>query len=145
MNRHFTIFITCFIFLLLFFSISINGFSQNAGISANGTTPPNTSAGLDVNFANKGMLIPRVALASTTIPSPLTAHVAGMIVYNTVTAGDVKPGPYYNNGSKWIPILLNGSTAGMQYWNGTAWVPVAPGTLGQKLQLSVSNIPTWVP
>jgi len=130
--------------MLLFTFISIYGFTQNAGISAVSSVP-NASAGLDVNFTNKGLLIPRVILTSTTVAAPLAAHVAGMIVYNTVTAGDVKPGPYYNNGTKWIPILLNGNTAGMQYWNGTAWVPVAAGTPGQKLQLNASNIPTWVP
>ncbi|MFK5959302.1 MAG: hypothetical protein QM495_10615, partial [Lutibacter sp.] len=50
---------------------------------------------------NKGFLPPRVALTSTTSASPLAAHVAGMVVYNTATAGDVIPGLYVNNGTAW--------------------------------------------
>jgi len=46
--------------------------------------------------------LPRVALVATAKASPLTAHVAGMYVYNTVTANDVSPGVYYNDGTKWI-------------------------------------------
>jgi trimeric autotransporter adhesin len=69
-----------------------------------GTTAPNASSILDVVSTNKGLLIPRVTLTSTTSPSPLLSHVAGMQVYNTVTAGDVTPAQYYNDGTKWIKI-----------------------------------------
>jgi hypothetical protein len=52
----------------------------------------------------KGLLLPRVFLAGTTDPSPLSAHTAGMVVYNTATAADIKPGYYYNDGVKWLRI-----------------------------------------
>ncbi|MFV0390275.1 MAG: hypothetical protein ACK5KP_00040, partial [Paludibacteraceae bacterium] len=58
----------------------------------------------DANASTKGLLLPRVVLTSTTSFAPLTAHVAGMTVYNTATAGDVTPGYYYNDGSKWVRI-----------------------------------------
>ena len=62
---------------------------------------PDADAVLDLQVANKGLLLPRVTLTHTTDAAPLKAHVAGMVVYNTATAGDVRPGMYYNDGSKW--------------------------------------------
>ena len=69
-----------------------------------GTTSPNASSILDVVSTNKGLLMPRVALSSTTSPSPLLSHVAGMQVYNTATVSDVVSAQYYNNGTKWIRL-----------------------------------------
>lgn len=70
------------------------------------TTTPNLNSVLDVNSSTKGLLLPRVALTATNNPSPLTAHVAGMEVYNTTantsSAGnEVYPGEYYNDGTRW--------------------------------------------
>jgi hypothetical protein len=64
----------------------------------------NSNAVLEVESTNKGFLLPRLALTSSTNSRPLTMHVAGMVVYNTATVGDVLPGFYYNNGSKWVSI-----------------------------------------
>ncbi|MEI7980258.1 MAG: hypothetical protein WCI71_01305, partial [Bacteroidota bacterium] len=131
-----------YIFLMLLLS-TVGGFSQNVGINATGN-PPNANAGLDVDFASKGLLIPRVALTGTTSFAPLAAHVAGMIVYNTATTGDVTPGFYYNNGTRWIASIPAGTAAGdMLYWNGSAWVRVPAGTPGQFLQFSPASIPVW--
>lgn len=69
-----------------------------------GTTTPNGSSILDLDSTTKGLLLPRVALVATNDFAPLSAHVAGMKVYNTATAGDVTPGEYYNDGAKWIKI-----------------------------------------
>ncbi|MDD4968319.1 MAG: hypothetical protein PHT07_02705 [Paludibacter sp.] len=129
--------------LLILISVSLSMFSQNVGINATGAQP-NPSAGLDVDFMNMGLLIPRVALTGTTSAAPLTAKVAGMIVYNTATVADVTPGFYYNDGANWIAGYPGGSTIGdMLYWNGTAWVKIPVGTSGQYLQVSSSNIPVW--
>ncbi|MEI8049437.1 MAG: hypothetical protein WCI92_18800, partial [Bacteroidota bacterium] len=129
------------LFILLF--TSIGGYAQNLGVNATGA-PPNTNAGLDIDFSNKGVLIPRVALTGTANAAPLAAHVAGMIVYNTATTGDVNPGFYYNNGTNWVANIPAGVTTGdMLYWNGTAWVRIPAGTTGQFLQFSSSSIPTW--
>ncbi len=132
-----------FIVLMVLMVSSIASFSQNIGISASGTAP-NPAAGLDVDFPNKGLLIPRVALTGTANFTPLAAHVAGMVVYNTATAGDVTPGFYYNNGTKWVPGFPAGSSIGtMLYWNGTSWVMIPVGGAGQVLQLNASGIPAW--
>lgn len=134
-------------FKSLLFLILLNtsqAFSQNAGISATGSIPPDNSAGLDINFPALGLLIPRIALTSSTSFAPLTSHVAGMIIYNTSSAGDVTPGFYVNNGTKWISALPKAVSPGdMMYWDGTTWVPVAAGQPGQLLQLNSSGIPVW--
>lgn len=64
----------------------------------------NGNAILELESANKGLLHSRVALSSTAEAIPLSAHVAGMMVYNTATANDVVPGIYYNNGARWVLI-----------------------------------------
>jgi hypothetical protein len=128
---------------LFFLIICLPSFSQNVGINATGTAP-NGNAGLDVDFTNKGVLIPRVALTNTASFLPLSAHVPGMIVYNTATAGDVRPGFYYNNGFSWIAGFPTGTATGnMIYWNGTAWMMIPAGLPGQILQLNASSIPYW--
>ena len=55
--------------------------AQNIGINATGT-PPNASAGLDIDFTNKGLLIPRVALTSATDVATIPSPVASLLVYN---------------------------------------------------------------
>lgn len=93
-------------FFFLIFSIT---FSQNVGINSTGSTP-NASAGLDVDFSNKGMLIPRVTLANstdvTTIPSP----VVSLMVYHNGSAGLPTAGFYYWNGSAWTNFGATGAT-----------------------------------
>ncbi|NML71789.1 hypothetical protein HHL23_18600 [Chryseobacterium sp. RP-3-3] len=81
------------IFLISTFSLAQIGIN---------TPTPNMDAALDVVSTNKGILNTRIALSSTASPSPLSTHVAGMMVYNTATVSDVIPGLYYNDGSKWI-------------------------------------------
>lgn len=93
----------------------------NVGIAS---SSPNLDAALELGATNKGFLPNRVALTSTNSASPLTAHVLGMLVYNTATAGvtpnNVEPGYYYNNGSKWIKFSTGGTgTSGSSPWFGS--------------------------
>ena len=80
----------------------INLFGQ-VGI---GTTNPNPNALLDVDasVSTGGLLLPRLSLTATSNAAPLSAHVAGMTVYNTATINDVTPGFYYNDGASWIKL-----------------------------------------
>ncbi|MCL9805668.1 hypothetical protein NAT51_09045 [Flavobacterium amniphilum] len=84
--------------------LSFVGFSQ-VGI---GTITPNSDAALEIFSTNSGVLISRIPLVSTSASSPLSGHVAGMIVYNTASSGagntKVEPGFYYSNGSQWIRL-----------------------------------------
>lgn len=59
----------------------------------------------EMESTNKGLLLPRVALTNTTAILPVLgthAQATGMAVYNTATAGDVTPGIYSNDGTKWV-------------------------------------------
>jgi hypothetical protein len=71
-----------------------------------GNVAPNSDALLEVGDGTdtQGILLPRVALTMTTSPLPMTADVAGMVVYNTAIAGDVTPGFYYNDGANWVRL-----------------------------------------
>jgi hypothetical protein len=83
--------------------------AQNVGISPAPGSPPDPSAGLDVNFSNKGVLIPRVGLTgkndNTTIPSPATS----LLIYNNGSGGFTPTGYYYWNGSEWVRLLVTGT------------------------------------
>ncbi|MBO9611358.1 MAG: tail fiber domain-containing protein [Dyadobacter sp.] len=81
---------------------SVNLFAQVK--IGNNPTVINGNAVLDVESATKGILFPRMALTATTNPLPLSAHVAGMQIYNTATGADVDPGIYYNDGTKWVRV-----------------------------------------
>lgn len=132
--------ITAIVFSFLF---SVSSIAQNAGINA-GVGVPDPASGLDVNFPAKGLLIPRIALISSTSFSPLSAHVAGMIIYNTASTGDVTPGFYIDNGTKWIAAVPKAVSPGdLMYWDGSSWIPITAGQPGQLLQLNGSGIPVW--
>ncbi len=78
--------------------------AQNVGIG-NSSFTADASAGLEIKFTDKGLLIPRIALTSTNNASPITSPATSLLVYNTATAGDVTPGYYYWTGSKWMRLL----------------------------------------
>jgi hypothetical protein len=83
--------------LIVAFHLLLFTFSSNAqvGISKVSFTP-NASALLDINGTDQGLLLPNVALSSTTDAATITAgNVTSLLVYNTATAGDVVPGYYY--------------------------------------------------
>ncbi|MCB9033971.1 MAG: tail fiber domain-containing protein [Chitinophagales bacterium] len=93
-----------FIILILFCVLTQ---AQNIGINSTGSTP-NASAGLDIDFNNKGLLIPRVGLTSTTDVATIALPAISLLVYNnnasiTGTGAD-GVGFYYWNGSLWIKI-----------------------------------------
>jgi hypothetical protein len=117
---------------LLFVSCTIIN-AQNIGINATGT-PPNASAGLDIDFSNKGVLIPRVALtsANVTIPSPATS----LLIYNTGSGGLTPSGFYYWDGSQWLQLGTASSGNGfsnMQVYN-------TPGTYTFIVPAGVTKI-----
>ncbi|TDP61760.1 beta strand repeat-containing protein [Flavobacterium dankookense] len=78
------------------------GATKNIGISQ-----PNPQGILDITSTNDGLLIPRVALTTTTSALPLTLPTISELVYNTANVSDV--------------------TSGFYYWNGTIWVRLATG------------------
>jgi hypothetical protein len=66
-----------------------------------GITQPSTSSVLDINSVDKGVLMPRIALTSSTDITTITSPANGLMVYNTGTAGLSYAGYVYWNGSEW--------------------------------------------
>ena len=95
-----------------------------------GTSSPDASAQLEVNSTTKGFLPPRVALTATNAATPVTSPVAGLLVYNTATAGtapnNVTPGFYYYSGSVWVRLIVPTDIAA----NVSGTVAVANGGTG---------------
>ncbi|WP_240458456.1 hypothetical protein, partial [Sphingobacterium luzhongxinii] len=88
------------------------------GTGDNGLTV-NQNAILELASKNKGLLHTRVTLEATTKAYPMSAHVAGLMVYNTETRNDVIPGIYYNDGTKWV--LASGGKATSISYNPTTY------------------------
>ena len=75
--------------------------AQNLGINTTGSVA-NTSAALDVDFTNKGVLIPRVALSSLTDAVTVANPATSLLVYSK--GGAIADGYYYNSGTSVAPI-----------------------------------------
>ena len=88
--------------LLIVFAFSVH--AQSVGINADGSAP-NSSAGLDVNFTNKGFLPPRMTqLQRETIASPAT----GLIIWCTNCGASGELQVY--NGTIWSNITLSAAS-----------------------------------
>lgn len=103
--------------------------TSHAQVTIGSGEEPNMNAILDLKetaggSSTKGLLLPRVTLSSTTLFSPLSAHVAGMTVYNTATTGDVTPGYYINDGTRWVR-----SSGKNQFYMPSIILPTDPATL----------------
>src|SRR5690625_1874795 len=70
-----------------------------------GTDAPDSSSLLEVVSPDRGILIPRVELESTTDQVTITnGNVNSLMVFNTQTINDVSPGYYYWYVDKWFKI-----------------------------------------
>ena len=85
-----------------------------------GTTNP--MGALDITSSTDGLLIPRLALSMTTTATVITPTTSELI-YNTATTGDVTPGFYYWDGSKWVKLSLGNTN-----WTLTGNLGTTPGT-----------------
>jgi trimeric autotransporter adhesin len=100
--------------------------SANAQMKlGNNPTTTNANALLELETTNKGLLLPRIALANVSSPVPLTAHIAGMTVYNTANNGIVSPGYYYNDGAMWMRVS---TLVASSLWGLTGNVGTTAGT-----------------
>jgi hypothetical protein len=72
-----------------------------------GTTTPAASSALDITSTNKGLLIPRVALISTSDVATIASPVTSLLVYNS---GFLPYGYYYWNGTLWVLLATGNNT-----------------------------------
>lgn len=97
----------------------------NVGIGKN--TTPDVSALLDVNASNKGVLLPQIALVSTTDATTIASPATSLLVYNLGTGGLSPAGYYYNAGNSTIPNwVMFGVSNG---WSLTGNAGTTPGTI----------------
>ncbi|MEO8515643.1 MAG: hypothetical protein ABI426_02815 [Flavobacterium sp.] len=126
--------------LLSFLALSLLTFSYSIAQVGIGTTTPNASSVLELKSTNSGLLIPRIALTSstdiTTIPSPAIS----LLIYNTSSVSDVIPGFYYWDGS-WKTVSKTNTATGT--WNLTGNTTAATDYLGTNnfnpLNFKVNN------
>lgn len=106
---------------LVFFLLCVNSsFGQNVGINSTGASP-DISAMLDVVSSSKGLLLPRVALVSSTDAATIANPATSLLVYNTNasitgTYGD-GIGYYYNAGTSGSPSWRKLAGAGDYKWD----------------------------
>ncbi len=83
----------------------LGSFSINAqvAVSTDGSSA-NSSAMLEVKSANKGLLIPQVALTGVNDATTITTPATSLLIYNTATVTGVTPGYYYNSGTSGSPV-----------------------------------------
>ncbi|ROH94404.1 hypothetical protein EGI15_07890 [Chryseobacterium cucumeris] len=92
------------LYTLLLFLISIFTYAQ-VGI---GLPNPDSSAMLQINANNKGVLLPSVALTTTTDNITIPSPAEGLIIWNNGNSTLKEIGFYYWFESKWNKILANG-------------------------------------
>ncbi len=131
----------------MLFAIAASGQQKVKDGTTTGGNLPNKDAILELESSNKGILHTRVPLKATTNSFPLTAHVAGMMVYNTATAGDVLPGIYYNDGTKWV--FVKGDPGVIKIENhpgetGIPGIPGQPGGTGPGVTIVTNQDGTWI-
>ena len=101
-----------FLSIILLFTIQL---SAQVAINTDGSLP-DSSAGLDVKFSNKGFLPPRVELFATNVATPVVSPALGLLVYNTASRGNppfnVDQGYYYWNGTMWTSLVLPAGLTG---------------------------------
>ncbi|MCZ4245940.1 beta strand repeat-containing protein, partial [Pedobacter punctiformis] len=143
MNKR-LIFIFSLAILLSAFGVSAQQKVKDGTVA--GGNLPNKDAILELESSNKGFLHTRVALKASTNAFPLSAHVAGMMVYNTATENDVVPGIYYNDGSKWVFVRSSSSilVESQPGKTGTPGIPGQPGGPGSGVTIVTNDSGTWV-
>ena len=123
-----------FLYLLMLSIIQLimnsNAYSQ-IGIGPTNFTP-NASAGLDINFVDKGLLIPRVDLSNYLLT--IAANAPGLMVYNTNAAYGSGTGFYYNTSVTTIPTwvkfgsaLGSGTANQVAFWSSGTTLSGSPG------------------
>ncbi len=106
-----------FLFIILFI------YKVNAQVGINNTSPDASSI-LDVTATDKGVLLPRVSLASTSDVTTIASPETSLLIYNTNAAitgtGAEGVGYYYYNGSNWVKLIAGLNSGNNWYLSGNA-------------------------
>ena len=120
--------------LYLLFFVSVFVINAKAQVTIGSQDAPTPGAVLELKSTTLGFLPPRVTLTRPSNPSPLKAHVEGMVVYNTnVSPNDtLQAGLYYNSGKRWV--LLSMAPSFPQNWFYMPSIPIDV-TAGKTIDL----------
>ena len=132
--------------IIIFFCVislfSLDLYSQ-VGI---GTTTPHASSVLDIKSSDSGVLIPRIALDSTSDISSISSPEISLLIYNTSSLNDLKPGFYFWNGNKWNRLvdseiiygeIYKSHSAALQLLN--SGVPIEFGSVGANQGVTANS------
>ncbi|PWK19688.1 hypothetical protein LX78_01038 [Xanthomarina spongicola] len=123
---------------MLFCIINLFSFEFSAQVGI-GTTSPHASSVLEINSSNSGILIPRIALTSSTDVVTILAPEVSLLIYNTNTViDDITPGFYFWDGNQWDRVnkeielvygeIYKSQSASLQLLNSS--VPIEFGSVG---------------
>gem|GEM_PF-1546175 len=132
------------LFIILIVVIASGQLMAQVAINTTGANP-DVSAGLDISYTNKGLLIPRVALTATTDATTIATPATSTLVYNLGTGGLAPAGYYYNAGTTVLPNwvrFLNSKEAWLLAGNAgtTAGTDFLGTTDAQDLVIKTNNI-----
>lgn len=120
--------------IMILVSLVCLSMTTHAQVTIGADIEPDANALLDLKetaagTSTKGLLLPRVTLSSTTNPAPMSMHLKGMTVFNTASTGDVLPGYYYNDGSKWVSVASAAGAFPQQFYMPSIVLPTDPATV----------------
>ena len=125
---------------ILYFCLFLLSFYTNAQIGI-GTVSPHSSSILDIQAINKGILIPQIALTSTTDNTTIVSPKESLLIYNTNAVSDVTPGFYYWSSSKWNKLLSGNSSESKWTQDNTLnGTKITTQSDGSTLRTSAQNI-----
>ena len=131
------------ILTILFAVTAIFCRAQNLAVNTTGATG-NVSSMVDIVSTNKGILIPRLSLISTTDAATIATPATSLLVYNTnasVTGGQ-GVGYYYNSGTSLLPVWVK-LTGTKDAWilggNTAITEPAVPATYGTSTIAPTEN------
>ncbi len=78
------------LYVLFIFMFLLCSTQEQISLNTTGEAP-DASAAWDIQYSDKGILIPRVSLTQTTSASPIASPATSLLVYNTATVNDVTP------------------------------------------------------
>src|ERR1035437_9500847 len=126
------IFFCTIITLVLVFSAIKYSEAQNNNVGI-GTLTPDASAGLEIQYANKGLLIPRVSLTSTTDVTTIPSPANSLLVFNTnasMTGGKIGYWYYDATIPAWVQAIGPMGPQGPAGANGAAGIVGPTGPAG---------------
>jgi len=124
--------------IILTLTLALSGLSAIAQTGI-GTPNPNPSTQLHIEAADKGVLIPQVALESLTDATSIDGgNVNSLLVFNPTDANGVAPGYYYWFETEWKRLMPQGDSYANVKYDGTDFFYI--NDLGVETKISLEDL-----